>query len=149
MVTMGVQSMAPNLSSYILNRVLPLTVDQKKRERICVMGFPPKSLFSIVGQLSPGTKGDRYIAGSYQLPHPTLQSYFKLGSRLFPEPFHLSAFPHATPFPLPTCGAFPYPSILQTLLLYHLLQEGVIAQFPKQVVIFPSSGSLIFMSQEQ
>lgn len=50
--------MAANLPSYILNRVLPLTVDQKKRERICVMGFPPKSLFSIVGQLSPGTRGD-------------------------------------------------------------------------------------------
>lgn len=88
--------MGPNLSSYILNRVLQFTVDQKKQERICVLCFSPKSLFQFQGNSCQVLREANILNFLTTLPLPTLQSYFKLGYRPFPEPFHLCAFPHAS-----------------------------------------------------
>lgn len=117
---MGVQSMGPNLLVISWIGYYHLLLTRKSKQEFLSWIFLQNTFFHSRAILS-GAKRGRYhtLKALTTIPFPTLQSYFRLGYKPFPEPFHLCTFSQAISFPLPTCGSFPYPFILKHLNSFH------------------------------
>lgn len=123
--------MRPNLSNYLLNRVLLFTVDRKKQKSNLCYEFSSKKPFSVLGQFSTGVKGDRVHRRFF--PQCTLSpsvlfqgrlhhSLSLSTSMLFLLLCH-SLFQHVVPFPTLPSSNISILSILQAHLLCHFLHE--------------------------